>query len=177
MELSRRSCVKRDGGNFPQLCEACRHPSPLIEVMPELRFLTRSYHCYSSQDGFVCSWFLGSAPPNISCIPRLLRMEAHFTDSPISIHDELGAWIHLAPCHYCLHFMKSALTTQWDSHYHASEQETISANLGIYGHGYIMAKYLRNMGLKCYLGGLFPTFLAFSVNRCYFPIPYVPSNS
>ena len=92
MELSQRSCVKRDGGNFPQLCEACRHPSPLIEVMPELRLLTRSYHCYSSQDGFVCSWFLGSAPPNISCIPRLLRMEAHFTDSPISIHDELGAW-------------------------------------------------------------------------------------
>ena len=64
----------------------------------------------------------------------------------------------------CLHFMESALTTQWDSHYHASEQETISANLGIYG--YIMAKYLRNMALKCYLGGLFPTFFAFSVNRC-----------
>ena len=64
----------------------------------------------------------------------------------------------------CLHFMESALTSQWDSHYHASEQETISANLGIYG--YIMAKYLRNMGLKCYLGGLFPTFFAFSVNRC-----------
>ena len=75
----------------------------------------------------------------------------------------------------CLHFMESALTTQWDSHYHASEQETISANLGIYG--YIMAKYLRNMALKCYLGGLFPTFLVFSVNRCYFPIPSVPSNS
>ena len=73
----------------------------------------------------------------------------------------------------CLHFMESALTTQWDSHYHASEQETISANLGIYG--YIMAKYLRNMALKCYLGGLFPTFLAFSVNRSYFPIPPVPS--
>ena len=65
--------------------------------------------------------------------------------------------------------MESALTTQWDSHYHASEQETISANLGIYG--YIMAKYLRNMALKCYLGGLFPTFFAFSVNRSYFPIP------
>ena len=75
----------------------------------------------------------------------------------------------------CLHFMESALTTQWDSHYHASEQETISANLGIYGY-IIMAKYLRNMGLKCYLGGLFPTFFAFSVNCCYFPIPPVLSN-
>ena len=94
------------------------------------------------------------------------------TDSPITIHDEPGAWPPRTSRRVtaCLQFMESALTTQWDFHFPASEQETISANLGIYG--YIMAKYLRNMALKCYLGGLFPTFLAFSVNRCViFPSP------
>ena len=121
------------------------------------------YHCYSSQDGFVCSWFLDSAPPNISWIPRLLRIVSLILQSPFMMNPVPG--YRTSPrVTACLQFMESALTAQWDFHFPASEQETISANLGIYG--YIMAKYLRNMALKCYLGGLFPTFLAFSVNRC-----------
>ena len=78
-----------------------------------------------------------------------------FTDSPITIHDELG------PHHD--HIATSLLLNGI----------SISLRLNRRQFQPIWALWLYYGEIfECYLGGLFPTFLAFSVNRCViFPSP------